>query len=235
VRRLHQPGRRRAEAVTLIEGPAQIADAAGAGASLLEVFTVDPADVPAGVTAPVTVVSPAVLGRMAGTAHPRGPLAVAAVPPFAALRTGDTVVLWDVTDPGNAGAIVRSAAGFGFAVAVTRQATDVWSPKAVRAAAATQFRTTLTELGADPLGEVMAAGLAPLAMVVEGGEDVDRSKVSGPVALLIGSEAHGLPEPVVAAAMPVTLRLDNDVESLNAAVAAGVMMHHIRSVRRGGP
>jgi tRNA G18 (ribose-2'-O)-methylase SpoU len=33
--------------------------------------------------------------------------------------------------------------------------------------------------------------------------------------------------------MPVTLRLDNDVESLNAAVAAGVMMHHIRSLRRG--
>jgi tRNA G18 (ribose-2'-O)-methylase SpoU len=70
-------------------------------------------------------------------------------------------------------------------------------------------------------------------MVVEGGEDVDRSEVTGPVALLIGSEAHGLPEPVVAAARPVTLRLDNDVESLNAAVAAGVMMHHIRSLRRG--
>jgi TrmH family RNA methyltransferase len=170
---------------------------------------------------------------MAGTAHPRGPLAVADVPPFVALRTSDTVVLWDVADPGNAGAIVRSAAGFGFAVAVTRQATDVWSPKAVRAAAATQFRTTLTELGADPYGEVLAAGLAPLAMVVEGGEDVDRSEVTGPVALLIGSEAHGLPEPVVAAARPVTLRLDNDVESLNAAVAAGVMMHHIRSLRRG--
>ena len=233
VGRLHQPGRRRAESVTLIEGPAQIADAARAGASLIEVFTLDPADVPAAVAAPVTLVSEAVLGRMAGTVHPRGPLAVATVPPSDALRSRDTVVLWDVADPGNAGAIVRSAAAFGFDVAVTRQATDVWSPKAVRAAAATQFRTTVTELGEDPLGEVVAAELALLATVVEGGEDADRLGVTGPVALLIGSEAHGLPESVVGAARTVTVRLNSGVESLNAAVAAGVMMHHLRSLREG--
>ena len=216
----------------MIEGPAQIADAVRAGARLVEVFALAPADVPAEVVTPVTTVSGAVLDRMAGTAHPRGPLAVAEIPPAAKLRAVDTVVLWDVADPGNAGAIVRSAAAFGFDVAVTGHATDVWSPKAVRAAAATQFRTAVVLLGDDPLADLAAAGLAPLATVVGVGEDVEGVDVGGPVALLIGAEAHGLPDEVVTRARAVTLRLGNGVESLNAAVAAGVLMHQLRSRHR---
>ncbi len=180
----------------------------------------------------MTVVTEAVLGRMAGTVHPRGPLAVVRRPEPSRLRPVDTVVLWDVADPGNAGAIVRSAAALGFDVAVTSGAGDVWSPKAVRAAAATQFRTRVTDLGDDPMRRDTR-----LRSHRPGGGDLGRAPTSaplpgaGPVAVLVGSEAHGLPDDVVAAAIPVSLRLDAGVESLNVAVAAGILMHERRRNR----
>lgn len=219
---------------TLVEGPAQIADAVAAGADIVELFALDPGDVPAPVTVPPTIVTAEVLARMAGTLHPRGPLAVVSVPQAAALPAADTVVLWDITDPGNAGAIVRAAAAFGFAVATTTGSTDVWSPKAIRAGAGAQFRTPVAELGDDALAALNALtgnGLTLVAAVAARGQPVDEvvDGLTGAVALLIGSEAHGLPEAATSAAIPVSLTLDGGVESLNAAVAAGLLMYLLRS------
>lgn len=228
---LHDRRPRRSAGLTLIEGPAQIADAVAAGADLVDLYSLEPADVPVGSTAVVTTVSDAVLGRMAGTRHPRGPVAVVAIPASATLRPVDTVVLWDVSDPGNAGAVVRSAAAFGFDVAATAGSTDVWSPRALRAAAGAQFRTAVVELGDDPLAVLTGAGLTPLAAVVAGGGEVEDIASTDPVALIIGGEAHGLPEAVTSRSTPVSLALDGGVESLNAAVAVGVLMYQLRKRR----
>lgn len=235
VARLHDHRTRRSVGRTLIEGPAQIADAVAAGADIVELFVLDPGDVPVPVSVTPTIVTAEVLARMAGTLHPRGPLAVVSLPPAAALLAADTVVLWDITDPGNAGAIVRNAAAFGFAVAATTGSTDVWSPKAIRAAAGAQFRTPVVELGDDPLTALTGIGLTVVAAVAAGGQPVGdlAGELTGTVALLIGSEAHGLPEAVTAAAIPVSLTLDGGVESLNAAVAAGLLMYLLRSRRPG--
>lgn len=235
VARLHDVRHRRARRRTLIEGPHQLGDALAGGASVLEVYALE-GDAVAGAVArsagaPLTVVSPEALRRIADTDHPRGPVAVVAMPPTSRLRPVDTVVLWDVADPGNAGAIVRSAAAFGFAVAVTQGTADLWSPKAIRAAAASQFRTTVAELGAHPLAELRSVGLEPAAAATSGGVSPEDWSGRRPVALIVGNEARGLPEDVSGAVAAISIELEGGVDSLNAAVAAGVLLHALARSR----
>lgn len=234
VARLHDPRHRRGTGLTVVEGPHQVADAVAAGAEIrhLYVGVGDPWALPPDMAAPVTEVAPEVLRRLAGTEHPRGPVAVVAEPAPAALGADDTVVLWDVADPGNVGAICRSAAGFGFSVAVTSGSADPWAPKAVRAAAAAQFRTSIAVLGADAMATLTGTAMTVVATVASGGMAPEELEVDGPVALLVGNEAHGLPGDVVAAATGLTVPLRAGVESLNVAVAAAVVMYAL-SRRRG--
>ncbi len=168
------------------------------------------------------------LRRISGSEHPRGPVAVVAIPPSAPVAAVDSVVLWGVQDPGNVGAIIRSAAGFGFAVIATPGTSDVWAPRAIRAAAATQFRTTLsvTEVS---VAVLRGAGLRPIATVARDGVDPGDVAQGEPVALLVGNEASGLAHDVVATvADRVTVPLRGGVESLNVAVATAVVMYALQ-------
>lgn len=242
--RLHDPRVRRDTGRTLVEGPHQVADAIAAGAvvSCLYVLESDHRGMSiadACRVAPTPVGEP-VLAKLAGTRSPRGPIAVVAIPPSTPLgAAGDTdrdlVVLWGVSDPRNAGAIVRSAVAFGFDVAATRGTVDLWAPGVIRAAAATQFRTAISHLELDAVAVLAAAGYRTYATVATGGEPPDRADAS-PIAVLIGNEAHGLPGSVVAAAERlVTIDLDPGVESLNAAVAAGITLHGLRQITSRQP
>jgi len=228
-RRLHDPRRRRLSGLTLVEGPHQLSDAVAAGAAVHEIYARpdDPEAMRIGAACgrkPVWVAD-AVLAALSGTRTPRGPIGVVAIPPPAPLAAVDTVVLWEVAEPGNAGAIVRSASAFGFAVATVGGA-DLWAPSVIRSGAATQFGATISRLGAAPLTEVLDAGLAPLALVAREGDDVAMAgRIHGPVALLVGNEAHGLPDEVMEASEPLTIPTSGRVESLNAAVAAGIALY----------
>ena len=234
--KLHDPRRRKAAGLTLVEGPHQVADALAFGAAVDEVFALegDRASFAVAESARVaaTPVSQSVLRKLAGTDHPRGPIAVVRIPESDELAAVDTVVLWNVSDPGNAGAIVRSATAFGFAVATTPGSVDVFSPKVVRAAAATQFGNRVVGLRDNSLAPLRAAGLRTVATVARGGESPDALERDAPVALLIGNETQGLPPAIVGAADDaVTIPLAGGVESLNAAVAAAVVMYAVSAGR----
>ena len=105
MRRLQQASQRRARGLTILEGPNLLAAAVAAGTDVEMVYTVDPAEVPPQL--PVAEVSPAVLAAMADTQHPRGPLAVIRRPAWKAIAPTDTLVLYDVAEPGNAGTLIR--------------------------------------------------------------------------------------------------------------------------------
>jgi TrmH family RNA methyltransferase len=204
--------------------------AAVSGVDLAVVFTLDRDAVPAGVdpAAEIVTVSDSVLRRLSGTEHPRGPVAVAAIPESAPLTRHDTVVLVDVGDPGNAGTILRSAAAFGFHVASTPGTVDLWSPKVLRSAAGAHFQTEVASLDDDPVSALGRAGLTSVALVVAGGEPIE--EVHEPVVgLLVGSEAHGLDATIAAGVdRRVTLAMPGGTESLNAAVAASIAMYALR-------
>jgi TrmH family RNA methyltransferase len=141
--------------------------------------------------------------------------------------------MWDVADPGNAGTIIRSAAAFGFQVVATAGCVDLWSPKVVRAGVGGHFRTSIVAgFGPVPRG-LVEAGLRPF-VAEAGGATSPEAMVgtSGPVALIVGNEARGTPAAVVEelGVEALSLAMPGGTESLNAAVAASILMY-LRSAR----
>lgn len=237
VAKLHRRRERRRRGKTILEGPHLLrAFVDGGGSPDIVLASIGDADIrklciDRGIEC--RTVDEAVLSRLAPTEHPRGPVAVVSIPGSLPPHPGDTVVLVGVSDPGNVGTLVRSAAAFGFAVAVAAETADIWSPKALRAGAGAHFGIAITQLGADPIQELKAAGLHVVATTVAGGaSEVDSDAPA--VALLIGSEPHGLSEALVAAADSRVSVPTMKVESLNAAVAGSIVMYERSRLRKGG-
>ncbi len=144
------------------------------------------------------------------------------------------VVMVGVQDPGNLGTALRSAEAFGASgVIATRGTAYPWSQKALRASAGSALRVPVLA-GIPPataLAQLRISGAqlcASCVHPVEGRACVAPSQIDfcGPVALLIGNEAAGLPEDVLRSADTlVRIPLAPPVESLNAGVAAGLLLY----------
>jgi len=212
LRRLHRTRGRRDRGCTLVEGPKLLSAARDAGADIVEVWADDGSgDV---------LCSPEVIAALSTTNEPQSPVGVVTIPRWRPLRAVSTVVVWDVADPGNVGSIIRSATALGFDVALTPACADPWSPKVVRAGAGSQFAAHLCRV--TEVSEL--ASLATVAALPTGGSPPS-AITERPLAILIGNEAHGLPAEVVAQAdSVVSLPTSGLVESLNAAVAAGILL-----------
>ena len=138
------------------------------------------------------------------------------------------LVLDDLQDPANVGAILRSGEAFGAAAALlTPGCAWPFSPRALRASAGSAFR--LPVCARVTAGEAVAwarrLGIGLAGAEAHGGDPPESLAAVRPLALVIGSEGHGI-SPEIAAALDhrITLPLAGQVESLNAAVAAGVLL-----------
>ena len=151
------------------------------------------------------------------------------------------IVMAAVQDPGNVGTIVRSAEAFGASgVVATRGTADPWSPKALRASAGSALRLPLLRGMAIPIllaqlrvggVTIVAAGTRPTAAENAGPTTAD---LRGACAIFIGNEGAGLPSEVQHAADDwVSIAMKNEVESLNAGVAASVILFEAARQRRG--
>jgi TrmH family RNA methyltransferase len=188
----------------------------------------------------VVALAPGVAERVATTVTPRPVLAVVGLPePPADLpaRAGLAVVLHGVADPGNVGTIARSAAAAGADLVVVcgDGAADPWAPKALRASAGALLRIPVLRRDDGPatVAELAAAGLALVGGVARGGTAPDAVDLTARVALVVGSEAHGLPPEVVDALdVAVTIPMAAGTESLNAAMAATVLCFEAARQRR---
>lgn len=150
------------------------------------------------------------------------------------------VVLIETNDPGNAGTIIRLADAVGAdAVIVAGDAVDPFNPKVVRATTGSLFHLPIAR-AANPaaLLEVLAAaGLSTMATTGSAELDLDVAGRDGllelPTAWLFGSEAHGLPAEIIAAAdAAVRVPIHGRAESLNLATAAAVCLYASASVQR---
>jgi len=174
-----------------------------------------------------------ILQDIAPTRSPQGVLAVAEQPVWPQWTADRGVALWidRVQDPGNLGAIVRSAAGLGAAaVLLSPGCADPFAPAAVRGAAGSVFRQPLErEVAAANAVERMRAAGGEVWATGEGGRPVTNWRPSEPLLLLIGAEGSGLsPEAAELADGMITIPLAREIESLNVAVATGVLLQHLR-------
>ena len=232
VRELQQPKARKQRRETIIEGPTVFGEFIDAGI-IPGVTLCTPDDsltmercVAIGVE-PVLVTKD-VLASASDTRSPRSPVAVVAVGQAEQLRHHNTLVLVDIADPGNVGTMIRTASALGWDVAVSGTTAEIWAPKTIRSSAGTLIHTRLIQLS-DPAAEAVTAGLTTVASVVDGGEPPHH--MSTPVALLIGSEAHGLSAQLVdQCESQTTIAMPGGTESFNAAIAASILMYAMNMV-----
>lgn len=179
------------------------------------------------------LVSDPVLRSCSATESPQGLVAVVPIPhPPPPDRLTLAVIVDGVTDPGNLGALLRTSLAAGAeAVFLTSGTVDAYNPKVVRAAMGAHFRLPI-------LAESPAAirrrvdGLAVWVADPRGGEPIYRLDGRSPVALVVGGEARGpSPEWRSFEATPVTIPIAPQVESLNTAAAAAVILFEIRRQR----
>jgi TrmH family RNA methyltransferase len=231
--KLHRSRRRAETGSTLLEGPHLVAEALASGAEVTVIYTTDADQVApwhevVGDTE-VVEVTPQILAKLAGTEHPRGPVAVLQIPTSLTPARRDTVAMVGLADPGNAGTIIRSAGAFDFQIGVGPNTVDPWAPKVLRSGAGGHFRVPLIELGDDPVGALEDTGCRIVALTVADGVPIDTLPSDAPVAFLVGSEPQGLPAVVVARSeFAVTLPMPGGAESLNVAVAASIAMYERR-------
>jgi TrmH family RNA methyltransferase len=180
-----------------------------------------------------------VLERVANTVTPQPVLGVVGfvdVGLQALIATSPLVVCADVRDPGNLGAIIRSAdaAGVG-GIVCTEGTADCYNPKAVRASAGAIFRTPIVVGGGAEavLDELGGAGFRRLATMAKGGEDYASTDFKGRIAIVFGNEASGVsPTLVPHVDGTVSIPMAHEAESLNVAMAASVLLFEVARRRR---
>jgi RNA methyltransferase, TrmH family len=185
----------------------------------------------------VVAVSDAVFEQLASTEHTQGVIALVRPPVWTLdqlLRGRSLVVVLDgVQDPGNAGAIVRACEAFGgTGAAFLKGSVSPYNPKSLRASAGSMFRLPVVAAADQDL--LLAAldhkRIGLYAAAPRATKSITEANFSERCAIVIGSEGRGVGPTLLERATPVRIPTTG-VESLNAAVAAGIMLYEARRQR----
>lgn len=179
---------------------------------------------------PVYALPEHVLAAVCDTKTPQGIAAVVKMQTNAAM--GRKVVALDgVQDPGNVGTIIRTADAAGLeGIILSEQCADVFSPKTLRATMGSIFRMPLAVTGDLPgyLTSLRENGYSVISSQLDGEPFYQRQPVGERFCLIIGNEGNGISDEVKATAThKVKLPMRGGAESLNAAIAAGIMMYDL--------
>jgi RNA methyltransferase, TrmH family len=236
-----------------IEGPNLLAEAHRAGLRIQCVFAAQGAEklVDALHLPPETeiLLLPKPLLDAALTTETPQPIAALIEPPdwtWAHFFTGHgraalILILAGLQDPGNLGTIVRSAEAFGATGIVSLPGTvSAWNSKAVRASAGSVFRVpVIVASEKECMEELREARIKTFATAVRDVQPAEQIDLASPVALIIGNEGNGVADDLAAKAdAHITISCPGPVESLNAAVAASVLLYETsrqRASNAGGP
>lgn len=224
---------RRSERRVLVEGPHLLAALLEQGVHPIAILATERGLGRAEVRALVerSYLSPIVLAESAfrsvvDAGTPPGVAAEIALPQARPETASPTVFMEAVQDPGNVGAILRSAAAFGIRQAVLdRACADPWSPKALRAGMGGHFRLGIRETGS--LEEELKSFAGELVCTApRGGAPLHEAQFKNPVGWIFGGEGQGV-SPAVArhAALQVTIPMVPGAESLNVAAAAAICLY----------
>jgi len=248
-RSLHEPSGRRKHAAFLVEG-LRLVEAAAAAATPQQVFhsvafgATDGRERAllrqlAGSGVGMRAVTDRVLQHVSDTVTPQGIVAVMPLPVRAAMEhraasaesraVGLELILDGVGDPGNVGTLLRSAVAAGVARTFCAPGTvDVYGPKVVRAGAGAHFQMSLftgAQANWSAIHDSIPAGAGVYLAHARGSRPYWEVNWTRPSVLIVGSEAHGASDAARQfATATVTIPMAGDMESLNAAVAASIIL-----------
>ena len=145
------------------------------------------------------------------------------------------VITCNLQDPGNMGTIIRTANAAGASgIIVSHDSADIFSPKVVRSAAGSLFNLPIAVMDIDAaVAELKACGVQLVATDLSAEMSPYQADFTKPLALMIGNESRGLSDDMLDLAdVKVRLPMSEQVESLNASVASGILMYEV--VRQRG-
>ncbi len=224
-----EAGYRRSQRQYLCDGQKTLGEAIRFGARIVSVLWKENAETVKGLCCPVQFEAPAELFDYASPMkNSPGPLFCVEIPDEEPLQAADSVlVLENVQDPGNVGTVIRSASAFGIdAVILTGDCADLYHPRTVRAAMGAVFRQHVLTMRREELFSMLQSLQLPLfsAALDPVAKDI-RSVELSRVAVAVGSEGQGLSKQMLDASMgKLIIPMTPDSESLNAAVAASILM-----------
>lgn len=190
---------------------------------------------------PVEILSDSVFGHVSDTKTPQGILCVVKQKKYELeelLRVENPhfMVLDNLQDPGNLGTIVRTAEGAGVdAVFLSKESVDIYNPKTIRSTMGSIYRMPVVYVDdlLELLGIFRKKGIKSYAAHLEGKNSYDKENYQSGTAILIGNEGNGLRDEVAESAdIWVQIPMQGKVESLNAAIAASVLMFEVSRQRR---
>lgn len=189
----------------------------------------------------VEILSDTVFAHVSDTKTPQGILCIVeqketTLDELLKVENPHFIILDNLQDPGNLGTIVRTAEGAGVhGVLMSRDTVDIYNPKTIRSTMGSIYRMPFLYI--EDVVEVLQLfhqkGITSYAAHLNGRRSYDKENYEGGTAILIGNEGNGLREEVAEAAdRKVQIPMHGQVESLNAAIAASILMFEVCRQRR---
>ena len=173
----------------------------------------------------IIVITPSVMEKISTAQSPSGLLATFHIPPQSSLTTlSSGVVLAQVTDPGNMGTLIRTAAAMNKKAVICVETVDPWNPKVIQATAGAIGNVSIFRLNWNEI--VQNKKNIPLyALVPSEGKHPNHVNLHDAL-IVVGSESHGIPEEWIEQCdEKITLPMPGNFESLNAAVAGSIALY----------
>ncbi len=187
----------------------------------------------------VIVISNELGNRIAQTASTQGVFTICGIPAGKKIvfnRNGKYIVLFGLQDPGNVGMIIRTADALGIDGVIMSGSCELYSPKVIRSTMGSVFRMDISvENDEDKLFEMLVNNkIQTSASVIDAGaEKITSCGFDGGQAVFIGNEGSGLPEnTALRCDRRITIPMCGSINSLNAAMAAGIIMWELAGSRR---
>ena len=165
-------------------------------------------------------IEPVLLAEVSTLAHPPRAIGVFSRDDLPDGARETVLALWHVADPGNVGALLRSADAFGASVALSPGCADPTGPKALRASMGAVFRVPTCAFDDAPGRRI--------ALVPRGGTPLSGAQLDGPIAFVLGAEREGLPAEVLARCDErASIPQSGHAESLNVAMAGTIALYEL--------
>lgn len=186
-------------------------------------------------------VSDEVFTKMSDTVSPQGVLAVVKMLSYDAQKliqkdNGTYMILEDVQDPGNLGTIMRTAEGAGVsAVFMSKGTVDIYNPKTIRSTMGSIFRMPFCYIEdiCEFVKQMNDAGITTYAAHLSGEKYYDEIAYESKTAFMIGNEGNGLTDELTKLSnVKLKIPMEGQLESLNAAVSAAILMYEAHRQRR---
>ncbi len=190
---------------------------------------------------PYKVVADAVLKEASDTLTPQGIMAIVKKPVYdleqiITAADANLVLLEDIRDPGNLGTVLRTAEGAGVTgIIISKSSVDMYNPKVIRSTMGAIYRMPFVyvEDFVDTLKQIKKNNVTIYAAHLAAVCSYDDVNYTGKCAILIGNEANGISEEIAGMSdQYIKIPMAGKVESLNAAVAAAVLMYEVYRQKR---